>query len=784
MSHLYNIDNDCFDDNRKYVDPSTMIENDKKIYAYITFVPTDIYISSALVLGHSLKSSGTLADLIVMISPLVSKNIEKTLHMYYDKVIRLSIDHDKNVVRFYALNFVEYNKIIIIDVDSIIMKYPDHLFTLDTPACCFYIDNQLVVYKNGEYVFPNEINRKWYEKYCKYYNHGNLVTIEMIYAKGFQIMTGLLVLTPSSEKFDQIIKHFKKKSIVSENDIRYYLINMFSDKWIGINPNFHGRLGESYWNTIYGIKYDIMNPFSITNTYNIPQLVKNPSFVQWHTYYYQILEKHPDFYDLMILNNANEINSYFHSSIKANNYMMRIKNESNIDNIKKLYRIHDDHIVNSEYFYTENNTEYIYHKIKPLWIDIDDYDYMEPIIRLADYYGEKSYYNKLVDLYGNEFHKKKRLDEQMLINSIDVADRDLIMTEYVKCRKNMKLLFLLSPIVQRIEMDDIMELVDKHCVVYYIKTIELNKNGMTNLIFWMNNDMTFSGRHDYINHKFKNHIFDQNNTTIIFFEPADKYNDNILINEIKKMSKIDDDTLIYITKNFFQTIQLSQMILNDNTLKMLEYQEIDNIISPYTENTNLKIQTIKKFCYDNLSLLEFGRILLHGDIVLYSYGYKNFENINITFESVGNDESQSEKELNLLMKSYFNHDKTKFKFANIKKNQNWEIMIENSDTDGTLEIISDPSCYYYYQGFKILLMKYEIMRKIYNDKINDHADFMAMSLIYPELVSQYVKYDKNQLTYKINKKNQKFNDEYIKKLIKYINKKYSKSNIAKFHDMQ
>jgi len=813
----------CPDEKEPYLDPVTMTNKDGTLkYAYVTLVMLgDLYIAGAIVLAYSIRKCGSTADLVVLVTPDVSEEGKNILRAYFTHVIEVKYvevpnwrtkkqTHRKYLelvfTKFHVFNLTQYEKILLIDADALVLKYPDHLFTLDTPAGCFLEDKDLIISydKAGNYVLPKNGVFEWYNKYCKCCSHGNKIPKEMTDrvrtdSKNSGVGGGLILLEPKKGEFESImndITKFPMKHLIENKFVwpeQQYLTLRYSGKWSSINPRFFGLQGYPHWKILYGLQYGGDKPFVVNSKFDIKIRIQYPDFVLWHQFYGEILEKHPSFSTSNVLKQANELYPYFLSVIKAQkNMVSRINKKQNEDNsmsnkiIRKVFRT--KHSLNlereqSDYLHLDIGTEYNNVKINPMWDDVREYNYFEPISKLSAYYGESSYYNKLIKLY-SEFnaHKVGRLDEQFPIDIMDPNDRDLIMLEYVKCRPNIRTIIFWPIVTQKLDVDQIIDLTQKYGNICYIKTITLTKNAIFNLMFWLNNEFTFGSRFDVITRRIQNMQFSNSNEVTVVFCDIEK--DNILkinnivtdvINMISlKLGDIKNEDLLKISNHFYQTIEHAKIILNENTLKVLELQNINNIINPHMANANLKIQTLKKWNANNLSQLESGRIVTFGDVILYAYGFRNIDNVNIMFVSVGNDNSQSEQELIELFKD------TKIPFLDFEARQNeLDNTLSYFDIEDLLEVVTDPKYYFYYQGLKCMLLVHEMVRKIYKNEESDKADFIMTSILYPEIVSEYVQLHNEKLEFKINNKTEMLSHEDMKKLFRFIYKKYMRDDIDK-----
>ena len=259
----------CPDENN-YPDPNVMVDpNGNRLYAYVTLVMLgDRYISGAIVLAHTIKSLNTQADLVVMVTPDVSEEGKHILSLFFDKVIDVDYVTVKNwrsvkqvhrkylelvFTKFHLFNLTEYKKVLLIDADALVLKYPDHLFTLNAPAGCFLEDKDLFISydKAGNYILPPDGKIKWYQKYCDCCSHGKKVPSDMTNRvstdfKNSGIGGGLILLEPKKGEFESIledIQHGKIKYLLENKFVwpeQQYLTLRYSGKWTSINPRFFG----------------------------------------------------------------------------------------------------------------------------------------------------------------------------------------------------------------------------------------------------------------------------------------------------------------------------------------------------------------------------------------------------------------------------------------------------------------------------------------------------------------------------------------------------------------
>ncbi|AXS67754.1 p13 [Cryptophlebia peltastica nucleopolyhedrovirus] len=126
------------------------------MYAYVTFVMLgDEYVKGAIALAKSLIVTGTKHELVCMVTNDVSKYALKLLSSYY-KIVSVEYIHYKcpsmltkrqnqlygtwinyAFTKWTCLKLIQYDKIIYLDADHLVIKNIDHMFDLNAPAICF-----------------------------------------------------------------------------------------------------------------------------------------------------------------------------------------------------------------------------------------------------------------------------------------------------------------------------------------------------------------------------------------------------------------------------------------------------------------------------------------------------------------------------------------------------------------------------------------------------------------------------------------------------------------------
>lgn len=324
-------------DEPDYNDPPTMFdENGNKLYAYVTLVMMgDRYVSGAIVLAYSIRKLGTNADLVILITHDVSENARMVLKQFYDHIIPVDYIETPNwrvkhqphrkylsyvFTKFHLFNLTQYKKVLFYDADALVLKYPNHLFSLNAPAGHFNTEkSELISYDNNcNYVLKQ---MKWYDIFCKCCKHGNVIpkhfTDEVAHNfKKTGVAAGLLLLEPKKGILEDILEDLKGKygDLVRNKFIwpeQQYLTLKYSGQWHSINPVFFGLQGYPHWSSLYGLQYAGDKPFIFDSKIDMNIRKTYDDFIIWHKFYAELVEKYPDFKNHKCLQEANHVHSYF-----------------------------------------------------------------------------------------------------------------------------------------------------------------------------------------------------------------------------------------------------------------------------------------------------------------------------------------------------------------------------------------------------------------------------------------------------------------------------------------
>jgi hypothetical protein len=768
---LDNIILECdYEKNYKYEPPSDMINKDgSKNYAYATLVMLgDLYISAAIVLAQSLIKLNTKADLVVLVTNDVSENGKKILRQFYDKVIEVKYITVKNwrvkkqphrkyleyvFTKFHIFDLTQYKKILLIDADAIILKHPDHLFSLNAPAGCYLKDKDLFISydKFGNYVLPTNDKIKWYDEMCRCCGHGKSIpkeeTDKVLKDKNNAgIGGGLMLLEPKKGELDDILKDVTKGrawQLVSQVFAwpeQQYLTYRYSGKWTGINPRFFGLQGYPHWKVLYGLQYGGDKPFMLSSKFSIETRLQYPDYILWHKLFREILIANPSFMEAESLKEAVKMNKYYNLEVSVR--------RQTID-----YKQYD----------------YMPTKIKPLFDKIAEYDYFTPIFKLEEYFknSESNYYKLLSKKVSQE-----QQNQQKILNDYNLTEdeKDIIMLNYIQSRPSIFIVTLWTVGIKY--LDEIVNYLKKNGNVYYYKTIELTYNGIKNLMLMMYDQFSRETRKEFIEKKLnyiRAHKILKNKIGIIVFDNVMNKNiggqnsefkremRNFLTEKVrndiqlKEGEEIRGNDVIHINDFFYQSCMYSQSLFNKNTLNLFDKQLSDRFLNSKWHDWINNINILKEWLYNNLSLLEINRLCLLGGSILSCYGIRPGTDIDAIL--INNDITIKTSSLNNLINKYFIDEETKFAFADIgleytkywreswttKNNEILKIFNINNFT----EVLLNPKYHFYYNGIKFYLLDFEIARKFLRFKVQDYADFVILYLKHKNIIDNSITVDSN-----------------------------------------
>ena len=384
---------------------------------------------------------------------------------------------------------------------------------------------------------------------------------------------------------------------------------------------------------------------------------------------------------------------------------------------------------------------------KPLFENIQPYDYLEPVKLLAEDHKKitPNYYRDLLSgLNYDKLLKKKEILPQSDIN-------DKIMLEYLKCFSDNNIIVVYpKALSKKDKLKDMFTLLDDNGRVYYKKYLTIDYYQAYNLIYQFYANAPRMKSNNHIIYKLDRLGFKIGSTyeiLIIVYQHlniANKINGsttpfkselrNIFLSEDIKNTNIDPQLDIYpreydyihVNDTFNETINYSYLFLDSNTIEFTKKQLSWRLLE-FTDGIN-KFNNLLQLLF-KLPLLERNKFLFISSTILFSYGIRAMndidgiilDNTNITQE-IKEYIDKHEESIDIYYNNAF--DKTNV-------NQEWEDTLnERAKLLGASsfnELIINPKYHYYFMGVKLLKLDYEIILRHLRGRPAQVTDLLAIS---------------------------------------------------------
>jgi len=270
---------------------------------------------------------------------------------------------------------------------------------------------------------------------------------------------------------------------------------------------------------------------------------------------------------------------------------------------------------------------------------------------LSNYYSKVPYYKEVLK-------ESKKINIPFHSTKSDI-NTDFILLEFIKHTKNIVPILLWPTVASKDFMKNkkskkFIEFLKKNGKIIITKYFQLTKKQSESFLFQLYSTHSYFKIYQNLLYslKMKNFVKDEkNDLMVIFWIPNDnnyKYfgngtdsikhkMKNILLksfkNNFKDNSKNEEQKLketMHIVNSNFETIELAQMIFNNNTLESMKYQRMDILIGKYRKFTRsiMILNLFKKILYTKFDFIDINRVLIFSSFVLFSLGLRNFNDID------------------------------------------------------------------------------------------------------------------------------------------------------------
>lgn len=299
-------------------------------YAFVTFMMrNDSYLPGALVLASGLRRSGTLADLVCLVTGSVSKQARRTLAVLFDHVVEVNetvLPHDRRqerqdrpflFTRFSALRLgadgdlgFAYEKIVILDADVLPIRHYDHLFTLGTPAGIINERKEHCVQagRDGRFVVPQGVETTgkwiWHETYGSVCPHGRPIAKDLTDRvrddpTNMGVNACLWVLRPSMREYRDIMDDAATPETLARirtwnwPEMQYATLR-WSGQWKSVDLRFCSFNGYPLPSVLFGIHFSGLKPWSMKRLEAVRRFARYEDFQYWFAEFRRMTGEYPE----------------------------------------------------------------------------------------------------------------------------------------------------------------------------------------------------------------------------------------------------------------------------------------------------------------------------------------------------------------------------------------------------------------------------------------------------------------------------------------------------------
>lgn len=466
--------------------------------------------------------------------------------------------------------------------------------------------------------------------------------------------------------------------------------------------------------------------------------------------------------------NTNQLSR--HTTDNKNNYSI-------IENIKKMYDTNKFNYSTTKYFHLFPDRNFTPKFLSPMYDDIEPFDFIKPIKRLNLRF-KNNYYSKIIDNY--DYNNKSRLD---LYNSDKLSNNDMdeIMLQYIKCRPKC-FIITLWPIFAEY-LDIMVKYLETKGNIYYIKYIDFEPSGLINYLTsvydeFSNKDILKIAKNKYSWSRFDGQtsdkigiiIFDNTNNLSLSGQ-ASKFKTELrkwameILKKNNKNKNLEDkrgNDLIHINDYFYQTIEYCELLLNINSINLLNNRLYSKIYDEYFTTTYLKIETYRKIMYSNLSLETINSLFLIAGVSLFFYGFRPISdldgicvNMDSNYKNKTNKSSTDIKTITSLFCDektrifYIEFGATNTEYWKEKWTQFNNQIAKYFGISDFNDICWNPKYHYYFKGIKCYLIDFEFYKKLQrsNEIIGtniwptlskDYTDYIMINLLNSKIIKKFI----------------------------------------------
>ena len=292
-------------------------------FAFATFLMlNESFLPGALVLAHALRKQQTGADILCLVTDDITQEGVLALEVVFDYVVpaeKIFVSHKRrqerqdrpylftrfNVLRLGAdgdLGFC-YEKVILLDADTLPLKEYADLFVLAAPAG-IPNENKTLVFDPAAKDRASITKWAWHAKYDSVCPHGAPIPQEITDRvltdfDNMGVNTSLLVVEPSFAEFQKIMDDIQRPEILSLIGDKFswpemqYITLWWSGRWHSVDVKYCGFYGFPNLEVLKGTHYAGVKPWQFNkNAETIRRYARYEDFQRWFSEYRSLLKQY------------------------------------------------------------------------------------------------------------------------------------------------------------------------------------------------------------------------------------------------------------------------------------------------------------------------------------------------------------------------------------------------------------------------------------------------------------------------------------------------------------
>lgn len=474
---------------------------------------------------------------------------------------------------------------------------------------------------------------------------------------------------------------------------------------------------------------------------------------------------------------------------------------------RKLHDIGIKNVGNTSFYYMDSGEYCCIGDMEKMFDDVGDYEFIKPISMLSKYFaGSKpNYYEYIL-----QKNAERKLVAPLYIYDFDY-ELDEILLQYVKCIDNLSIM-IAWPVcnISDIYKAEFVSELSKHGNIHAIKEIVVTQKQLCGILYQVYYNKSVFKKYEVIKSKAERcGTGNSNRIFIIYYKATDVKQitgtDAPLKVSLRKLLKrtsgntkdLKDNMFLHVSDKHSETVELSQLFCNKNSMRLLQYQRLDRLLRGNFWKSLMFLMTFKSWMYSNFKPVDHIRFMLFSSMVLYTLGLRNVNDVDILVHYLPTSENSRTPKFFDIVHTYLENDNTKFPFvvdgASIKGRNGWveggtkEYLIDWFEKEwpnmfgaqSMDDIILNPRFHYYYFGIKIVSLEGDTKRRIQRSRPAAYADLLAMQQFITknvEIPKIPTGYWKNHVYYEFTRDEK---HKLIKNIIYYLKSRYS---ISKNYD--